>query len=144
MNDMTTCPMCGRIGLHACSAQAAYPTPHSYQTGNRPRCECHDCTQARGPQIVLTGAQSFPTTTRKQEIITPREPTARDQAIKRLIRLKPPEKISEDDIQLAMVIISDERERCAKIADKHADDPHGSNPSCATGEAIAAEIRSGE
>jgi hypothetical protein len=36
-----------------------------------------------------------------------------------------------------------ERERCAKIADRYADDPHGSNPSCATGETIAAEIRKG-
>lgn len=31
--------------------------------------------------------------------------------------------------------------RCATIADKYADDPHGSNPSCSTGEAIAKEIR---
>ena len=34
-----------------------------------------------------------------------------------------------------------ERERCARIADKYADDPHGNNPSCATGESIASDIR---
>ncbi len=35
-----------------------------------------------------------------------------------------------------------ERERCAKIADREADDPHASNPAAACAEAIAAEIRS--
>lgn len=37
-----------------------------------------------------------------------------------------------------------ERERCAKIADQFADDPHADNSSCATGEAIASIIRSGK
>ncbi len=35
-----------------------------------------------------------------------------------------------------------ERGRCARIADKYANDPHGSNPGCATAEAIADDIRS--
>jgi hypothetical protein len=40
--------------------------------------------------------------------------------------------------------IAAERERCAKIADAVADDPHGSIPACATAEYIAACIREGD
>lgn len=42
-----------------------------------------------------------------------------------------------------MAVIA-ERERCAKIAEEMADDPHGSNPARAAAEEIAARIRSGE
>ena len=31
------CPACGQVGLHACPTQ-------------RPKCECHECTQARASQ----------------------------------------------------------------------------------------------
>ena len=37
-----------------------------------------------------------------------------------------------------------ERARCAKIAREIAEDPHGSNPSCAAAEEIAARIEAGE
>jgi hypothetical protein len=37
--------------------------------------------------------------------------------------------------------VAAEREACAKLADIEADNPHGSNPGCATAESIAAEIR---
>lgn len=38
--------------------------------------------------------------------------------------------------------VMEERERCAKICDAVADDPHGSNPECAAAEFLASEIRS--
>lgn len=40
--------------------------------------------------------------------------------------------------------IEGERERCARICDEEASDPHGSNPACAQAEYLAAKIRSGE
>jgi hypothetical protein len=43
--------------------------------------------------------------------------------------------------ELADAHVAVEREACAKIADIEADNPHGSNPGCATAESIAAEIR---
>lgn len=80
----------------------------------RQRCECHECTQSRFPSVPW-----FATRTSLGAI----------------------DAVGLTDQQAA---INAERERCAKIADKYADDPHGSNPSCATAEAIAAEIRNGE
>lgn len=141
LGEQFTMPLNGRV-------VNITPQPAPYGTAtSQPRCECHDCTQARAHPMVFYDPASVDLSHIVGAVPVKRSP--RDIAIDQLLLRKKPHHISEDDVQCEMNeaimrhAAATERERCAKIADEYASDPHGSNPSCATGEAIAARIRSG-